>query len=139
MKLSEASDATLVASYIKIREDRAARKAGYEAADAADKAKQEKLEQEFLNRFAARGTDSTSAHGIGTAFISNKVSVTVGDRDAYFNWIGQDFAERSVFLEARANKTAVEQYQASNEDLPPGVNWSATRTVNFRRDTKVAA
>lgn len=138
MKLHEASDAALLTAYIKLREARATRKSEYEAADADDKAKQDKLEMEFLRRFNERGTDNTSAHGVGTAYISNKISVTVGDRDAYFNWIAENFDERNIFLENRANKTAVEQFRAANDDLPPGVNWSVTRTVNFRRPDRVA-
>ena len=30
-------------------------------------------------------------------------------------------------------KTAVEQFKAVNDDLPPGVNWAETQVVNFRR------
>ena len=36
-------------------------------------------------------------------------------------------------LERRVNKTAVEQFKAVNDDLPPGINWSETQVVNFRR------
>jgi hypothetical protein len=36
-------------------------------------------------------------------------------------------------LERRVNKKTVEQFKDVNDDLPPGVNWSETQVVNFRR------
>ena len=36
-------------------------------------------------------------------------------------------------LERRVNKTAVEQFKSVNDDLPPGINWSETQVINFRR------
>lgn len=133
MKLTEARDDLLVKAYIDIRDARATRKAAYEAEDAADKAKQEKIEAEFLRRFNERGIDNVTARGIGTAYTSAKTSYTVADRDTYFAWIKQDADERMMFLEARANKTALEQYRAANDDIPPGVNTRTELTVNFRR------
>jgi hypothetical protein len=133
MKLREANDAVLVKAYISIRDQRAQRKAAYEADDAADKDKQAKIEQEFMRRFHERGIDNVSAHGIGTAYRTTRSSCSVADRTTYFDWVAEDFHERSMFLEARANKTAVEQYKAANEDIPPGLNWREEIVVNFRR------
>lgn len=133
MKLNEASDAKLIEAFIKIRDARAQRKAAYDTADADDKAKQEKLEAEFLRRFHDRGTDSTSADGLGTAFIEVTATASVADKDTYFNWLLEDPENRMCFMEARANKTAIRQYRTEHDDIPPGINWRETQVVRFRR------
>lgn len=133
MKLNEASDAKLIEAFIKIRDARAQRKAAYDTADADDKAKQEKLEAEFLRRFHDRGTDSTSADGLGTAFIEVTATASVADKDTYFNWLLEDPENRMCFMEARANKTAIRQYHTEHDDIPPGINWRETQVVRFRR------
>jgi hypothetical protein len=132
-KLQELDDATLVQFYIALRDRRAKRKAAYESDDAEDKRKQDKIDAEFLARFNARGIDTVSVRGIGTAYRTTRTSCPVADNDAFFSWVAGDFDERRVFLEARANKTAVKQYIEEHGDLPPGVNWSATQAVNFNR------
>lgn len=133
MKLNDAPDAILIEAYIKVRDNRAKRKAEYENADEADKAKQEKVEAEFLRRFHERGTDATSVDGLGTAFIEVVSNASVADKDVYMNWLLEDPAERMVFVEARANKTAVRQYRAEHDDIPPGINWRESQVVRFRR------
>jgi hypothetical protein len=133
MKLQDAPDDKLISGYVKIRDARAQRKAAFDADDAADKEKQERIEAEFLRRFSERGTDSTKANGIGTAYKVVRSSATVGDKDVYFNWILEDPEIRMAFIEARANKTAVLQYRTEHEDIPPGINWREDLTVGFRR------
>lgn len=130
-KLSEAGDQTLIKLYIGIRDKRAQRKADFNEADADDKSKQEKIEGELHRRMHERGLDSVSAKGVGTAYISTRSSATVPDWDSFVEFIkGNDAWE---MLEHRANKIAVQQYIDEHGDLPPGVNWSETQTVNFRR------
>lgn len=133
MKLPDIRDDKLVAAYISLRDKRATRKAEFDAADADDKSKQEKIEAEFLRRFNDRGINSVSAEGTGTAYKSIRTSATVADRGVYIDWVLEEPVNRVAFLDVRANKTTVEQYRAANDDLPPGLNWSETATVNFRR------
>ena len=132
-KLNELPDSALLKAYIDLRDRRAERKAAYESADAGDKEKQDKIEMEFLRRFHEQGIDSVTARGVGCAYTSTRTSTRVADRDTYFSWVLEDPDERMCFLEARANKTAVEQYKAANDDLPPGLSWNEEITVNFRR------
>jgi hypothetical protein len=127
MKLDE-----LVEKYIKLRDRRAKRKANFTTEDAADKLLQEKIEAVMMVKFAETGIESVKTAN-GTAYTSVRTSATVADRDTYFNWVLEDPAERMVFLEARANKTIVDQYRSANDEIPPGLNWSETREINFRR------
>ena len=131
MKLNEARDDVLVKAYIDLRDRRTQRKADFDTSDASDKDKQEKIEAEFLRRFNDRGIDNVSARGIGTAYKSTRTSATVADWEALLGYIRQSGAWE--MLERRVNKTAVEQYRAANEDIPPGVNVRSEIVVNFRR------
>lgn len=121
----------VVETYIKLRDRRAKRKADYEAADAADKEKQEKIEAYLLKEFNESGVDSIKTP-FGTAYKTAKLSVTTADKEAFFhNWVVPNAAWE--FLDIKPNKTAVQQYKAAHEDIPPGLNWSETLTVNVRR------
>lgn len=131
MKVQELEDVRLLELYIGLRDRRSRRKADYEVEDAGDKDRQERIEVEFLRRFNDRGIDNVSARGVGTAYRSTRASATVGDWDAVLAHIQSEGAWE--LLERRVSKSAVEQFKAENEDLPPGVNWSETQVINFRR------
>lgn len=131
MKISDVRDADLVRIYIGLRDARATRKAAYEAEDAADKQKQERIESEFMRRFNERGLTSVAAEGVGTAYKSTRTSATVADWGVLLNYVRETDAWE--LIEHRASKTAVEQFRAANDDLPPGVNWTEAVTINFRR------
>lgn len=130
-KISELDDVSLLKLFIALRDRRAQRKAAYTDDDADDKGKQDKIEVEFLRRFQERGIDNVAARDVGTAYRSTRASATVGDWDTFLDHVREN--EAWEMLERRVNKTAVEQYKAEDGDLPPGVNWSETQVVNFRR------
>ena len=129
--IKELGDNSLLKLYIKLRDQRAQRKAAYEEDDAGDRAKQDKIEVEFLRRFNERGIDNVAARGIGTAYRSTRASASVGDWDNLFKFIQEEGAWE--MLERRVNKTAVQQFRDEHDDLPPGVNWNETQVINFRR------
>jgi len=55
----------------------------------------------------------------------------VADKDAFMTHVKSN--EDWQLMEIRCSKTAVEQYKAEHDDLPPGVTWRAERAVNIRR------
>lgn len=130
-KITDLDDVSLLRLFIGLRDRRAQRKAAYDDDDSSDKDKQNKIEVEFLRRFQERGIDNVSARDVGTAYKSTRSSATVADWDAFLDHV-QDSGAWEM-LERRVNKTAIEQFKAENDDLPPGVNWSETQVVNFRR------
>jgi hypothetical protein len=131
MKVTELDDVSLLKLFIALRDRRAQRKAAYDNDDADDRTKQDKIEVEFLRRFQERGIDNVSARDVGTAYRTTRSSATVADWDTFLNHVVEN--EAWEMLERRVNKTAVQQYKAEEEDLPPGVNWAETQVVNFRR------
>jgi hypothetical protein len=130
-KIGELDDVSLLKLFIGLRDRRAQRKAAYNDDDSGDKEKQNKIEVEFLQRFQNRGIDNVSAREVGTAYRSTRSSATVADWDTLLDHVKDNDAWE--MLERRVNKTAVEQFKAVNDDLPPGINWSETQVVNFRR------
>lgn len=131
MKIGELDDLSLLKAFIALRDRRAERKAAYTNADSGDKDKQDKIEIEFLKRFNERGIDNVSSKGVGTAYRSVRSSASVADKTAFMEHIKEN--EAWELLEIRANKSSVLQFRDENEDLPPGVNWSETQIINFRR------
>lgn len=129
--ISELDDLSLLKIFIGLRDRRAQRKAAYTDDDSGDKGKQDKIEVEFLKRFQERGIDNVAARDVGTAYRSTRASATVADWDIFLDHVKDNDAWE--MLERRVNKTAVEQFKSVEGDLPPGVNWSETQVVNFRR------
>lgn len=125
MKIDE-----LVQKYIQIREKRSRLKAEYEEKVAPYTEAQDRIEALLLALFGELGVDSVRT-AEGTAYTATRVSATVADWDAFIAFVKTNDAYEMI--ERRVSKAAVEQYKAANEDLPPGVNWSETRVVNFRR------
>lgn len=127
MKLDE-----LVANYIKLRDRKSQLKKQYDEKVAKVDAVMDKMEAIILKTFQDSGIDSARTDA-GTAYISTRTSATVGSREEFLSWVLQDPDERSIFLENRVSKVAVEQFKAANDDLPPGINFRSEVTVGVRR------
>ena len=127
MKLDE-----LVATYIKLRDKKSQLKKQYDEKVAKVDAVMDKMEAIILKTFQDSGIDSARTDA-GTAYISTRTSATVGSREEFLSWVLQDPDERSIFLENRVSKLAVEQFKAANDDLPPGINFRSEVTVGVRR------
>jgi hypothetical protein len=130
-KVTEIADGQLIKVFVGLRDRRAQRKAAYTLDDSGDKGKQDKIEVEFLRRMQERDIDSVSARDVGTAYMSTRNSATVSDREAFFDDVKDNGAWE--LIEGRASKIAVEQHREANDDLPPGISYSSTKVVNFRR------
>lgn len=127
MKLSEA-----VALYIQLRDKKAQMKAEFEASVAPLNEKMERLEAKLLDVFNTTGMDSVKTE-FGTAYTSTRTSASVADRDAFMNFVKS--RDEWSLLEVRASKTAVDQYRAEFDDVPPGVSYREERVVNIRRSS----
>lgn len=125
MKLSE-----LVGMYVELRDKKATLKAEYESKVAVIQEKMDKIEAALLQAFDKSGMDSCKTSS-GTAYISTRNTASVADREVFMQYV-KDNDDWSL-LEVRASRSAVEQFIAANEDVPPGVTWRSERVVNFRR------
>lgn len=131
LSISELPDVTLLKFFVGLRDRRQARKKDYEADDSADKDKCNKIEIEFLRRFNEQGIDRVASKEFGTAYRSTRRSVKVDDPEAFMEHIKEH--EAWELIEKRPSKKAVEEYRDVHDDLPAGVSFSETQTVNVRR------
>lgn len=125
MKISE-----LVAKYIEVRDKKAEFKADTEAKLAKYDDALEKMEAALLKAFDAMGVDSTKTE-FGTAYTSTRNTASIADPDAFMSFCKENDAWH--MLQKRVSLPAVEQYKDEHQDVPPGINWRAERTVNIRR------
>ena len=121
----------LVQKFIQLREKKSQLKAKYDAEVARYDDLQTKIEALLLLRFSEMGIDSVKTEQ-GTAYSSTRTSASMADWDSFKTFCTAQ-EDPYQYLDRRANKTAIEQYRAANDDLPPGINWSETRVINFRK------
>lgn len=121
----------LIGAYIKIRDTVAEKEAAHKEAMKPFKEALSQLEGQVLEMLDASGVDSIKTK-LGTAYKSEKSSVTVADRSAFMDYI----REHSAFdlLDVRPNKSAVEIFLQEHQDVPPGVNMRRVVSCNFRRN-----
>lgn len=120
----------IVATYVKLRDKKAQLKAAYDADVARIDEGLKKCEAFMLSKMQEQGVEAFKTPS-GTAYKQTRTSATVADWDSLLNFVrGQDLWN---LLEHRVSKTAVDEYRAANEDVPPGVNYRAETVVNFRR------
>jgi hypothetical protein len=129
-KVSDMAVDELVKLYVAFRDRRSVRTKEYETADAADKAKLEKLEGRLLSIFAASGTESTRTQ-FGTAYKTKVAYASIGDKDVFMQHVRG--TEAFDLLDVRVSKTAVKQHLDNNEELPPGVNWREEVHIRVNR------
>lgn len=121
----------LVAQYIKLRDKKARMKADYEAAAAEVTEVQNKIEALILHRMTEMGADSIKTPA-GTAYVTVRTAANLADWDAYQSFLTKQ-EDPFMYVERRVSKSAIEHYREAHGELPPGLNWSETRVVNFRR------
>lgn len=126
MKMDE-----LVKTYIKLRNKKSQLKKSYEEEVSKIDELQDKIEALMLVRFQEMGVESVKTDE-GTAYVSVRSSASMADADAFKAFcLQQD--DPFTFIDVRVNKSAVTQFkEAMGGELPPGVNFTATRVVNFR-------
>lgn len=116
--------------YIELRDKKDALKREYEEKVASIKSKMDVIEAKVLGVLDSAGTNSMNTDG-GTAYKAVRVSATVADKDTFLDFVRKN--DEWSLMDVRASKQGIEQYKAANEELPPGINYSETRVVNFRR------
>jgi hypothetical protein len=127
MKLSE-----LVGKYIELRDKKSQLKSEYEAKAAKLDEVLTQIEGTLLKTFDTAGMDSVKTE-FGTAYTTVQTSATVADADAFRRFVKENDAWE--MFQNRVSKTAVEQYKAVHDDIPPGLNWREERVVNIRRSS----
>jgi|APIni6443716594_1056825.scaffolds.fasta_scaffold452941_2 hypothetical protein len=125
MKLDE-----IVKKYIALRDRKSEIGKEYKAKIADIDKVLDKIEAALLSTFDQFGMNSAQTDD-GTAYISERTSATVADWDVVLDFVVEK--EAWEMLERRVSKSAVDQYLAEHQELPPGVNYRTERTLSVRR------
>lgn len=122
----------LIETYLALRDKKTELDRIHDEAIAPIKAGMAKIENHLLTQMQAQGLTSFPVKGVGTAYQSLHTSVTMADWDSYRPFI-EEQPDPFRFLDRKVNKTAVEEYMAEHQDVPPGVNVRREIVVNVRR------
>lgn len=120
----------LVEKYIKIRDKVSQLKEQHTAQLAPYNEAMDKIEQTLLSYFNETGQESARTSS-GTAYRQRATSATVASRPEFLAYVKEN--DRWDLVDARAAKKNIEEYIDEHETPPPGINFSATYKVNFRR------
>lgn len=120
----------LVAAYINLRQHKAELDAKHKEEMAPVNEALDAIEQEVHSRLNTMGVSSVKTK-FGTAYTKTVRSVKVFDKTMFMEYVQSN--ARFDLLDVRANKTAVEEYIAQNEELPPGISSVAEESVGFRK------
>ena len=117
--------------YIRLRDRKAEVEAKHREELAPIKSAMSELENKMLAYMNETGTTSVSAKGVGTSYQTTRVNATVADRDAFMKYCEENDAWE--LADIRAGKTAIRAMLEDTGELPPGINWSESIGVNFKR------
>ncbi len=120
----------VIATYVKLRDQKAAIEAEMKDKVAVFNAKLTKLEAWIKEQADAQGVTSFKTRH-GTAFLTTNDFANVADWDAVLNYIRDNDAYD--MLEKRVSKTAVRGYIEHNKAVPPGINYGTRLDVNIRK------
>ena len=120
----------IVETYIQLRDKKAELKADYDAKVAKIDEGLKKCEAFILSKMQEQGVESFKT-AVGTAYKQTRTGATVADWDSFINFVRG--GNHWQMLEHRVSKTAVDEFRAANDDVPPGVNYRSEVVVNFRR------
>ena len=121
----------IVEKYIALRDKKAIYEAEYDVKVAEIEAALTRIENYLQTKMQEQGLKSMPT-AAGTPYLSSRVSVTIADWDSYKSFLAEQ-EDPYLFIEHRPNKTAVEEFKAANDDLPPGLNWRESVVVNVKR------
>lgn len=120
----------IIDKYLKIRDEKTKIKEKYQADVAHLDAAMEKIENYLQAEMQKSGLKNLPTE-LGTAYLSTRTAATVADWDSLLSYVRAN--DLWTLLEKRVSKTAVDEFVAANDDLPPGVNISQAVVVNVRR------
>lgn len=121
---------SIVERYIALRDRKSEMKKEYDSKVAAIDEGLEKIENFMLKHLQSTGSSSIRTEA-GTFFKQVVTKASVADKDTFMSYVRDN--DLWALLEVRASKSAVDQFRTEHNDLPPGINWTETLTVNVRR------
>ena len=107
------------------------RKKAFEASIEEDKATLAELDSMVREEMHSKGLASVKLDGVGTAYITRRVTSKVEDTEEFFNFVIE--SKRTDLLFARAGDKAVAAYIEEEKVPPPGVTIQVKEGLGFRK------
>ena len=77
------------------------------------------------------GVDTAQVKGVGTIYSTTRYTASLADPDLFMKFVIAN--NQFDLLDRKANAKAVKDYVGENNQLPPGCNLTALKTVGVRR------
>ena len=122
----------VIATYMKLRNEKEAIEAEIKSQVAGLKAKMDKIEAWLKEQADAQGVTSFKGKH-GTAFLTTTDYANVADWDAVLEFVRAN--EAFDMLEKRVSKIAVRGYIERNKSVPAGVTYGTKIDVTVRKPT----
>jgi len=124
---------TIIASYIKMRNEKQQKDATHKAEMKVYDDKLKKLEAWLQAKMLADGVKAFNTDA-GTAYTTQVEQATVSDMNALLDYVRENNAWH--LLEKRVSKTGIREILDADQPVPPGVNWFTAQTINIRKPSE---
>lgn len=122
----------MIQQYIKLRDHVEAQTKAFEASLKPYRDGMAAIESAVSQQIIDLGGESIKTE-FGTAYRTTVMAVKVVDRETFFQFIADDWGERSAFLTSAISKEAYKDYIEQNNSKPPGTDVAFIHKTNFRR------
>lgn len=132
--MTDVSVDRLVATYIKIRDARAAASSVYKKQDAEFKEKMDLINNALLAKAHDDGVTGFKVKGVGTTYIDIELHCSGSDWGVFYSWMKENDA--LDMLERRIKSTEIKKYMEEHEGaIPPGVSTFSQQIMKVRKPT----
>jgi hypothetical protein len=132
--MSEVSIDRLVATYIKIRDARAAASSEHKKRDAELKEQLDLINNALLAKAHEDGVTGFTVKGVGTTYIDVDLQCSGSDWGVFYDWMKENDA--LDMLERRIKSTAIKTYMENHDGaIPPGVSTFAQQIMKIRKSS----
>lgn len=122
----------MIQQYIKLRDYVEAQTKAFEETMKPYKDGMASIEAAVSQQIIELGGESIKTE-FGTAYRTTVMAVKMADRQAFMEFVTQDWGEREVFLTSAVTKEAVKDWLEQNNSKPPGLDVNWIHKTNFRR------
>lgn len=122
----------MIENYVKIRDAKAEAKKAFDKETERMTKAMEKLEGLFMNQLESLGMESFRGEH-GTVFKKLRSSVSIADRDEFYQWAVEN--DELGAIDMKANAKAVRELLQKGTQVP-GVKYSESYQIGVRRPSK---
>lgn len=122
----------MIQQYIKLRDHVELKTREFEAGLKPYRDGMAAIESAVSQQIIEMGGESIKTE-FGTAYRTTVMAVKMADRQAFMEFVTQDWGEREAFLTSAVTKDVVKDWIEQNNSKPPGLDIAYIHKTNFRR------